>query len=262
MDYQRLLKVDLDATRGINGQRYVRPEDISKLTSGEELALVYFERSSRHTVLSDFPVKGDCKWVSPCSIIEGPLSEKPPFEKTTQNNGIMKEIVSRLYPASQISSSFTPVELREYGTIMNGERRRYVNFMYGSEAIEAIRLPLAGLTGLGEDVLKRLQAIALPQVVGELLLVSHTARDSQCVLELTVGMDKRYRHYPTVYLRAFGPANATSHYIKQLGLERLNDIFKTKDAQEVGIENSLRRGLAHNLSFERIDLNKIENQDT
>ena len=220
----------------------------------------FFVRNAQYTVLSDFPVKGDFKRVSPHSIIEGPVGSVPQISERNTFDRIT-DVETRVILVDKILSSFTPIELREYGPIMNVERRRYIDFMYGSEAVEENRLPLTELTKLGEDVLQRLQKIAPTPVVGESTFASHTVRDDQCVLELTVGMGKTYRHYPTVYLKAFGPAEVTSHYLKQLGLERLNDLFKTKDAQEVGIENSLRRGLAYDLSFEGINLDKIENQE-
>ena len=236
-----------DFIKSINRRNYILSEDIASLSQQEAQAVLYFSRQSRYTPIVDFPVKGGWKKVSQHSIIEGPMEQGPDTPPPVDTYEQSKEVnIIRLVPVSKLPPKLNPIEFLEYGTALDVERQKYINFMYASGlgplTLDAFRFSTERLAEIAEEAVKRLKTkFSVTAEEGESFKM-YRAMDGESVLELAVGLGNTYHYYPNVNLRAFGPAETTSCYIAKLGLDRLEEVFTTKDAQEVGLENSLRRG--------------------
>lgn len=247
MAYQLVIPCG-DFIKSIDRRSYILPKDIAVLSQQEAQAVLFFTRQSRYTPIMDFPVKGGWRKVSPHSIIEGPMEQGPDTPPPADTYEQSKEVnIIRLVPVSRLPLKLTPIEFSEYGTALDLERQKYINFMYASgiEPINALRFSTERLTEIGEEAVKCLKtqfSVTAEERYEGTDIKMYRAKNGESILELTVGIGKTYRYYPNVNLHAFGPADATSQYIAQLGLNRLKEVFTTKDAQEVGLENSLRKG--------------------
>jgi len=243
MAYQRVIPCG-DVLREVNGAKYISSEAAADLLKREEQAIIHFNRQSRYTPLMDFPVKGGWRRVSQHSIIEGPMELEP--EPTSEDSyERSRENIIKVVLVSRLPLKLTPIEFLEYGTAMDVERQKYINFMYASGiggSPQELLFASKRLDKICEDVVIRIQKMFPPVSEEGTPLRLYRATDGESILELTVGIGNTYRYYHNVNLRAFGPAETTSRYIAKLGLDRLEEVFTTKDAREVGLENSLRRG--------------------
>ncbi len=250
MPYERLLRVNENLIQSFQSGKFIKKDDAEAFVPKEEYAVLHFVRRGNYTVLYDFPVKGDFKRVSPQSIIEGPLEQAPQISERNSFERIT-DTETRVIPVHKIPDRFTPVELLEYGTALDTQRRWYIDHMFGAQSLS--KLPLEELSLIGEQALRNLRERATPRLIEiptptipgtETKLSTYVANVGKTSLELTIGMGNFYRFYPTAYLKVFGEVETTSRWIKELGLDRLNQVFKTKFDQEMGLENSLRKGLA------------------
>ena len=243
MAYELVYRTPEELLRGEEGDRFLRKTDLENLV---EYNLLYFLRGSSFHVLHDYPCMGGYEKRLRSSHIEGPYESAPKVKNKETSSGSLEsseDIIELLIPKDSMPIDFEKVSLVEYGTQIDGNSERHL------ASVARKKMNTQRMIEIGKEALENLRKIGVN--VKEIENSVYQASSPDFILNLNAPSE--FYIYPAVSITVFGRNGNAQELVEELGLYELSWQFSSWD-RDVGIRNSVREGVAYDLSLDEIDL--------
>lgn len=237
MAFETVYKVPEDVLNGVNGSRYLRKEDLEKLT---EHNLLFFLRESRFKILDDYPCMGAWERKFKHSEIMGPYEIAPTITEGGYNSESQEELVGLLVPVKIMPIHFKEVILIDYGT-----RADVDNLSYFSRR----KINPDKISEVGSNILEKLKAKTKLEESDSV----YKGRVNDCVFEFKLNPTW---FYPDIQMTIFGNGGNPFVLFDELGLSQIEAQFPSYDV-DFAIDHSTKKGLAYDLSLEDLTIQSI-----
>lgn len=244
--FETVYKIPDSVLKGEKGAKFLRKEDLEGLT---EHSLLYFLRRSNYHILHDYPCMGAWERRLRYSEIKGPYEISPETERQSESWESEDEVLELLIQKDLMPVIFEDISLAEYGTQADPNSLRHLRIVAG-EKIEPEKI-----MGIGKNILGHLSSKGNLKKISD---SNYRAVIDNCLLEFT--MAPTY-FYPLVEMRIFGKGEVPQQLIREFRLYELEEQFPDWD-RDVGIRDSVRRGVAYNLPYLTHCINLISIRDS
>ncbi len=236
MAYEIVYKVPSEVLKRNDEQEYLTKRDLESL---KEHNLLYFLRKSEYNVLYDYPSRGSFEKRLLYSRVSGPFESVSKIKKS-EGYKDNSEILELLVPTTQMPIKFEEVSLTKYGTQIDKNSLGYI------QSVARDKTHPEEMMKIGEKILNNLHnKLNLQEIPGEAdYKKDYLASINNCLLEFSLA--DRYYVYPLISMRVFGKGEFPQQFLRESGIKELEKFIGDK---EIGIEDSIQRGLAYNLSL-------------